>query len=256
MNYIKELNAFRNWLMLNKLSSGATLLWHVLMSINNMAGWKKEFNATNSLVFQLTGLSKSSLSKARSQLLDNGLIIYHRGTKVKAPVYEMVSVANIMNQSIYQSGNQFENQSGDQYEDQFRNPSGTDTGNILKYKQKPKQKSSSTHASENPFKIYRENFGILRPIVKDSLIGWCRELGDDVVIEGMRLTIKKGGYTFGYIEQILNEWANAKLGSLDQVLAYEKQKAANRKNTIPFAKRTGERDSRVIDEMRREHGLL
>jgi len=50
MNYIKELNAFRNWLLFHDLSSGAILLWQTLMSINNMAGWKTKFNANNTII--------------------------------------------------------------------------------------------------------------------------------------------------------------------------------------------------------------
>src|SRR5690625_2214164 len=110
MNYIKELNAFRNWLLLHKLSSGSILLWHTLMSINNMAGWEVEFNARNTVIYQLTGLTKNKLITARRQLQEHDLIIYHKGNKGKAPVYQMVSVHEKMNQMMGRSQDQSEEQ--------------------------------------------------------------------------------------------------------------------------------------------------
>ncbi|MFA1820024.1 hypothetical protein ACDX78_07510 [Virgibacillus oceani] len=98
MNYMKELNAFRNWLLLHKLSSGSILLWHTLMSINNMAGWKTKFNANNTVIYQLTGLTKNNLITARKQLQEHDLIVYYKGNKSRAPVYQMVSVNGKMNQ--------------------------------------------------------------------------------------------------------------------------------------------------------------
>ncbi|MCG5104410.1 replication protein [Oceanobacillus alkalisoli] len=93
-----------------------------------------------------------------------------------------------------------------------------------------KREEEDTHAhKENPFVIYEQNFGILKPILRDSLIAWCEDLGDDIVIAGMKLAAQKGGYSFSYMEAIWKEWANQKLETLDQVRAYELEKR-NRKN--------------------------
>jgi DnaD/phage-associated family protein len=263
MNYIKELNAFRNWLLLHDLSSGAILLWHTLMSVNNMAGWKTKFNANNTIIYQLTGLPKNRLAEARKQLLDHGLIIYHKGRKGISPVYQMVSLDEKMKQRMSQGQGQpadqpspfqgqFEGPNTDQWRVQFR----TDTGTILKQKHKQKQISSrGTHASENPFDIYRKNFGILRPAAIDAISAWCRELGDEIVIAGMKLAVKKGGLTLSYIEEILKEWLGAGLVSMDQVSAYEKQKAKNKKKCAPFPKRAGDNADAVFEELRREEAL-
>jgi DnaD/phage-associated family protein len=269
MNYIKELNAFRNWLLLHDLSSGAILLWHTLMSINNMAGWKTKFNANNTIVFQLTGLSKTSLATARKQLQDHGLIIYHKGNKGRSPVYQMVSLDEKMNQRINQCHDQFQGQSAEQFKDQsnpyqvpfegqneyqFWASSGTDSGHILKHKQKQISSSRGARASENPFDVYRKNFGILRPAKIDAISAWCRDLGDEIVIAGMKLAVKKGGQTLGYVEEILKEWADAKLVSMDQVSAHEKQKAENKKKCTPFPSDVDDTDS-VFDDLRREAAL-
>ncbi|SDJ20640.1 hypothetical protein [Natribacillus halophilus] len=102
MDYMKELNAFRNWLLMNDLTTSGIALWHTLMSINNMTGWKEHFNAPNSTVQRLTGLSKQGLVDARKVLIDNNLIEYQKGKKNKAPVYKIISLVNSVDQSLDQ----------------------------------------------------------------------------------------------------------------------------------------------------------
>lgn len=86
MNYIKELNAFKDWVQVNELSASATLLWHTLMIINNTTGWKNQFNAPNALVGNLSGLSVQRINEARKQLMEQQLITCENGKKGKAPV--------------------------------------------------------------------------------------------------------------------------------------------------------------------------
>ncbi|RDW16715.1 DnaB helicase C-terminal domain-containing protein [Oceanobacillus chungangensis] len=88
MNYIKQLNAFKDYLAFNELPSKAILLWHTLMLINNMVGWKRRFNAPNALVQQYGGLSKQRISEAREILVSFGLIHYKRGANGRAHVQQ------------------------------------------------------------------------------------------------------------------------------------------------------------------------
>jgi DnaD/phage-associated family protein len=90
---------------------------------------------------------------------------------------------------------------------------------------------------ENPFVIYEQNFGILKPILQDRFIDWCEDLGDEIVIAGMKLAAQKGGRTFGYIEEIWKEWFEAGLKTIDQVRAHELTKTKRKNNTIPFKPR-------------------
>lgn len=92
MNYMKELNAFREWLLVNDLSASAIVLWYTLMSINNMTMWKERFNASSMLLQKLTGLSKSGVLKARHTLVEHGLIECENGKRGKAPVFKMISL--------------------------------------------------------------------------------------------------------------------------------------------------------------------
>jgi len=101
MNYIKQLNAFKDYLTFHDMPPTATLLWHTLMMINNMAGWKRQFSASSALVQQYGGLSKQRVSEAREVLVKHGLIHYESGSRGQAPVYEMVLLDNSWNQGNF-----------------------------------------------------------------------------------------------------------------------------------------------------------
>src|SRR5699024_6309460 len=165
MNYIKELNAFRKWLLLTEIPTSAIALWYTLMAINNSVGWKVKFNAPNSIVQKLTGLSKQGLANARSELLEHNIIVYEKGRRGKAPVYQMISLVHSVDQSGYPCTHQYDTQSYPQ------------TLTVPKQKKKHKQDSDDGDAKENPFVIYEQNFGSLRPIIRDSMMSWCEELG-------------------------------------------------------------------------------
>lgn len=91
MNYLRELNAFRDWSILNSPSTGQVALWYSLMSVNNAAGWVDWFTAANQTLQLMTGLSRQGLDKARNQLAQRGLIEYRKGTSNQAGKYRMVS---------------------------------------------------------------------------------------------------------------------------------------------------------------------
>lgn len=92
MNYMREMNAFREWLLVNELPTSAVVLWYTLMSINNLARWKALFNAPNRVVQQLTGLSLQGISNARDILIEHDLIHCQKGKRGQAPIYQMHSV--------------------------------------------------------------------------------------------------------------------------------------------------------------------
>jgi DnaD/phage-associated family protein len=220
MNYIKELNAFRDWLLVNNLTSSAILLWHTLMTLNNASGWKKQFNAPTPVVQQLTGMSKQSIANARQQLLEHKLIRYEPGKKGTAPIYEMISfIDESTTQNVDQpidkksTNSSLFDSSIDQKVDQT----------LTIHKQKQKENINAAAAAD-PFRFYEKNFGNLNPFVKESITDWCEKIGEELVVAGMQLALKKGGRTFKYVERILEEWHLAKIETLEQLREYQLQK--------------------------------
>ncbi|WP_430787147.1 DnaD domain-containing protein [Virgibacillus flavescens] len=243
MNYIKELNGFKNWVEVNELSANAILLWHTLMIVNNSAGWKRMFNAPNALVGNLSGLSVQRINEARKQLMKHGLIRCEIGKKGKAPIYEMLPFC----QKTEPLSESFPEQYSEPFQEQSRNIP----------KQKLKQESREEETRDEPIvSIYEANIGKLSPLAKQEFLEWCNKLGDDVMVEAIKLETKHNGRTFRYLERILQEWEAADVDSIAAVEEYQEKKRVMRDNTVPFRKQHAAGKKSVFDEMREEAGLL
>src|SRR5699024_1438921 len=234
MNYIKELNAFREWLLVHELPTSAIVLWYTLMGRNHIARWKRTFNAPNGVTQQLSGLSKSGVHVARKSLVEHGLITYEPGEKGKAPIYEMLSLVQKTHASV----------------DPSVNPSVNEPCTIHKHKQNKERKEEG--GDSKLVKTYEQNIGEFSPITKAEYNKWVDVFGEDVMWEGIKLTCKYNGRTFRYLEKILKEWKMAKIATVEAVTAYEEKKAASKANTIPFIKAPAKQS--IFDELREEVG--
>ncbi|MGY0691886.1 DnaD domain-containing protein [Virgibacillus sp. FSP13] len=153
MNYIKELKAFKDWLLINDLPAHAIVLWYTLMAINNSVGWKHHFNAPNSVVGKLSGLSKNRLHEARKRLIEANFITCENGKKGKAPVYKMVSLLHrddqAMNSSLYQNRDQATDRLKDQFRDESQNESPDQSWYQLQNESEPQYRNQSRDQSGN-----------------------------------------------------------------------------------------------------------
>lgn len=277
MNYIREINAFRDFQFMHKLPASAVATWHALMTINNAAGWKRTFNAANSTVQSLAGLSKQGLANAREILVEHRLIYYQKGTRGSAPVYQIVSLANqnvntenpFLNESSARTVALSVERNVDLSVDQSLDPSEMndlvvdlsvdqpvdEKLTIPKHKLKQKRGRGRGMVKHNPFLMYELNIGELRPIVKESLTAWCQKLGNEIVIEGIRQAATRGGKTFSYLDKILNHWASVGLKTVDDVRAHEDQKAVQRQKPAYFQTTIQREIPTLFDELRREGSM-
>lgn len=212
MNYIKELNGFREWLLSNDLPANAVSLWYTLMSINNAARWKKSFNAPNAIVRQLSGLSKQGLLDARTKLKEHNLITFEKGKRGKASVYEMISLCESPDESASLTSDELPYQSSYQSLDES---AGKSTGESIDesqpvLKQKEKQDRRVEDALTESLHFYKQNIGKISPMVKRELQQWIGLVGAPIVMEAINQTAKYGGQTFGYLEKVLQEWKEEK----------------------------------------------
>jgi len=148
LNYIRELNAFRDWLMLNPLTTSGVALWYTLMSINNMAGWPEWFAVPNSTLQQLAKLSKQGLADARNELKQKGLIDYKPGNRKQAGSYKMISLVNRLVNSPDQTLDPILDQTLDQTVDQSVDQSVDQT---LDHINKHKHKRNETKQENIPY---------------------------------------------------------------------------------------------------------
>ena len=89
MNYIREINAFYDWLETNTLSDSAVNLWHALMHIANKAGWIEEFAVALSTLQLKTGLKKDAIITARNRLQTAGRITFKSRSGQQSAIYSI-----------------------------------------------------------------------------------------------------------------------------------------------------------------------
>ncbi|MFW9970265.1 MAG: hypothetical protein ACFFDF_08705 [Candidatus Odinarchaeota archaeon] len=104
MNYIKQLNAFYDWRLLNDLSGKEQVLYLTLLHLNNKCGWKNEFNAPNRTLELLCSVDRSALNKLRNNLMQTGLIEYKKGRKGKAGLYKLKCLYMCNNNTGFDTG--------------------------------------------------------------------------------------------------------------------------------------------------------
>ncbi len=90
MNYIKQINGFWNWRMLNRVSHGGVDLYFAILHCANTAKWKPSFNIPNSTLLELTRFAdNSALIKTRNKLVQSGLISYQKSKDGQAGIYKI-----------------------------------------------------------------------------------------------------------------------------------------------------------------------
>ena len=90
MNYIRELNAFIDWLEINPLEAITQTLWFHLMAIANKSNWPEWFTVANLTLQAKLGVSENTLNKHRLFLIQKGRIEYKSQGKQKAGKYRIV----------------------------------------------------------------------------------------------------------------------------------------------------------------------
>lgn len=146
MNYIQEINAFNDWLILNpSVSSDDIALWYALMNLNNISGWQKEFTVAISTIIDRSRLSRSAIYRSRNKLVQLGRIATRERGGNQCSLYEIIpfSVSHGGTHNGTNNGTQEPKkepvspngtQSGTQSGTQPGTQSGTQSGTIIQTK--------------------------------------------------------------------------------------------------------------------------
>ncbi|MDS3883795.1 DnaD domain protein [Staphylococcus hominis] len=101
--------------------------------------------------------------------------------------------------------------------------------------------SSSTSATQPPqppsvFNFYQENgFGILRPVIVDQVNAWINDFGangEDIVIRALKEAAENNVYKWNYVNQILKNWYENNIKSIEDVEARKKERIKNNNQAI------------------------
>jgi hypothetical protein len=224
MNYLQELNAFRDWSLLNHPSTGQVALWYSLMSINNMTGWQEWFTVANQTLQLMTGMSKAGLDKARTQLINKGLLIYQPGSTRQAGKYKLVS---IYSKKVDQWENNQETNSLP-----IREQSANNQETINKHKQNKTKQDNNTPLNppkEKPQKIAYAEFVFLTEAEHERLIKDYGEADTSRMIEILDNYIgqnpSKNGKKYTDHNRVIRNWVKDRL------------KEEKTKQSLPFGQR-------------------
>lgn len=77
MNYLTEIKLFYDWLETHSLSANGIVLWHGVMQIASRSGWQNPIEIPSSLLETRTHLERTTIFRARSQLVEQGLLKVH-----------------------------------------------------------------------------------------------------------------------------------------------------------------------------------
>ena len=233
MNYIKQLNAFYDWLLVNPISAKEQALYLAILHLNNKAGWKREFTIANQTLQALCSMSKSELHKVRNQLEQKGLIEYKRGKKGESGKYKI--------------GFLYETNMDTNLETNMDTNLETNMEDINKHKQnKTKQKEEDEEdkgARPNPFAYYEQNgFGLISPVVADEISQWIDsgsfDEPEEIIILAMKEAVIRNVRSWKYVRKILMDWSSASLRTVNDVKAYQaeweakKQRSGPRRRTV------------------------
>ena len=99
MDYLREMNAFVDWLETNPLDAMTQVLWFHLMAINNKCNWPEWFAVANLTLQAKLGADKKTIIKQRNVLVQKQLIAYKNQGR-EAGRYKMLSVSARMGGNI------------------------------------------------------------------------------------------------------------------------------------------------------------
>lgn len=99
-------------------------------------------------------------------------------------------------------------------------------------KEKEQEESESCgDGFQNVSKFYEENINLLTPYTSKLLEDYTKELGADLVIYAMQISIENNKRTISYIKAILNNWSNANIKTLAEAKDENKNKFEKKDNS-------------------------
>lgn len=221
MNYIKELNAFYDWLEINELSPSAINLWYALMHINNKAGWAETFTVAESVLCVKTGLTDRTLRKVRNELKQKGRIDFISRKGGRAPIYKIISFLSTENNSAVPKATEINSadSAGDSAGGRSAGSAG-DSSALIKLNETKQNETNITAATRaNYFDEYMICFsGQPSPFQIEEINSFIDK--DGLNVEIVCMAFRKAaevGAKYGYARSILNAWAKKGIKTIHDV---------------------------------------
>lgn len=222
MNYIREINAFYDWLETNSLSTSGIALWHALMSIDNKAGWTAEFAVAVSVLCVKTGLASRTIAEARNELKQKNRIDWRSRRGNQSALYRIIPLcaydadSGADNSAHKRHGNNLSashaDNGADKYADSYADNRADNGATLNKLNKTNKDNNNSRYAREENSKTIQttlERSGVLipSPVEIESLTDWVDQgIELDAVCFAIEKAALAGQRKVNYINGTLKNW--------------------------------------------------
>lgn len=239
MDYIRQINAFENWLEYNELGAGPQLLWYKLMAIANKSGWQSELSIANTRLQSMTKTSEKTLINNRNQLIQSGLLHYKKRGRTKAGLYVLTNLTGnfTVNTSVKKESTvRIPVDSTVKGKVNTSVKSSVDSSvNTSAYINKTIQNKTNidNHDGEiekSPLRLANSFWGRNRPlngVVTDAILKWCEKWPNELVAYALELTYQNSVDIKGvkpYVNAIFADWLEREVDTLDKAKASTKPK--------------------------------
>lgn len=248
MDYIRQINAFENWLEFNELGAGPQLLWYKLMRVANISGWQNELSIANTRLISMTKSSEKTLINNRNQLIQNGLLQYKKRGRTKSGIYILTDLttgnipvkptvvnATTGNIPVDSTVNRKVNPSVDS----TVNPSVNLSAYINETKRN-ETKDNDIDISGYPAEVIQRLYnqfptGILQGAISDWLQQWPREMICFAIQNAYEYGCELRGLK-GYVSKVLSNWQQAHIFTLQEAIEASNKFKNQSKNQYPNKK--------------------
>lgn len=198
MNYIREMNAFIDWLEINPSEAITQTLWFHLMAIANKSGWPEWFTVANLTLQAKLCISENTLIKHRNLLIQKGRIEYKNQGKQKAGKYRLIPFTSL-NEVIHDSTANFAADLEVNYEVNRAVNCEVNPSALFKLN-KTKQNIDDEHKQDqpaparesiSPLSLYQSEIGKATNIVCHEMVKWLTEGKLDEPEEMLCLAIRE-----------------------------------------------------------------
>lgn len=282
MNYIREINAFMDWLETNPLEATTQTLWFHIMAIANKSGWPEWFTIANLTLMARANISENTLIKHRNILIQKGRIQYKNQGKQKAGKYKLISFTsnNEVKHSVKDSvtsNNEVKHEVNHEVNHEVKcevKPSALYKLNETKLNETIEEDRGAPSAAsaavlyDDRFRsiveAYEANIRPITPLEAERLSKWLDDMDADVIIAAIEEAIVYNKRSMKYIEGILRNWHSNNIRTKLDLEAYrrdwedrkqsEGQASRDLNKTVDFARfehheYTGEQLESLFEEI-------
>ena len=237
MNYIREINAFMDWLETNPLEATTQTLWFHIMAIANKSGWPEWFAIANLTLMARANISENTLIKHRNYLIQKGRIQYINQGKQKAGKYKLIpfTLNNEVNHSVKDSvasNNEVKCEVNHEVKREVKREVNYEVKPSVLYKLNKTKQIDDIDNSRTPFQETVELFrkagmGEINQIIAEVLGEIADNYPLELIQEAFKRACIKNATSIRYVEKILISWERKGIKSLAQLEAYENNRRGN-----------------------------